>query len=186
MGKTHKADRLDSRIIQEVRHGTLEKLKAVVKDAQTHPEQGQLDDDLLAEALYRSCELDKVELVTYWLEYPVSPKHRVEHAQTPLMVAKSRAVAKALVEKGAEIDAKDDAGKTALMQVKTVEVAEFLILEIRKRKGSLETKDKQGNTALMNMLLVRERYSAIDSAYCGNALTPWLRNVRWKNNLRNF
>ena len=47
MGKTHKADRLDSKIIQAVRHVTLDKVKSVVQDVLATSQHGLLDHELL-------------------------------------------------------------------------------------------------------------------------------------------
>ena len=146
MGKTNKADRLDSRIIQAIRHGTLEDVKSVVQNATAIFQQ---DRELLADALYTSCKTDQLKIVNYLLKYGADANVRVDHRQTPLMVARSKAVAEALVAMGAELDAVDEAEMTALMQTKSVEVAEFLI----EQQASLDKVNKQGNTALMNMLL---------------------------------
>ncbi|KAK3624692.1 hypothetical protein LTR56_020842 [Elasticomyces elasticus] len=65
--------------------------------------------------------------------------------RTPLMIAKTKAVAQHLLDKGADVSVQDQDGMSALMHSRNPELAELLI----DRGAEIEAKDRHHRTALM-------------------------------------
>ena len=78
------------------------------------------------------------------LEFGADIETRDEVGRTPLMIAEDNCVAKLLIEAGANLDARDNQNKTALMMAESTERAMMLI----DAGADIDIVDKDGNTAL--------------------------------------
>jgi ankyrin repeat protein len=109
----------------------------------------QLDRDLLDSVILRDIARIR-ELLAQGAD--VNTKDLDEHQETPLMLAVVRhsvGVVSLLLDAGAEVDAKDDWGRTALFYAP---VSSEIFGVLLRAKANVHSKDEEGNTILMRKI----------------------------------
>jgi len=99
-------------------------------------------------ALHRAAFRQSVDIVSELLEMGADPDARGYAKETPLMKARCEEVARLLVDRGATIDATDEAGMTPLMHAANLdapEVVSFLI----ERGADVNARSRIGATPLI-------------------------------------
>lgn len=170
-------DRVENLIPRAIRDGNGDALRRHIQHAD---EKGWLTDNVLRKAMRTACEKNDIDSMRLLLERATPETVNGGHPKTQetlLMAVKSKELAQVLLEKGADPNAIDASGRSALMRAASSEIAEVIL----DAGAAMETECQQARSALMHVLM-QEKPSTVDArADIAHLLIRKNANIEYKD-----